>query len=143
MDLPAWAVTPCVIVFRRPLLVLPEIFRAYLVQMMRTYFYFKSCGALTAFLVEPSWRPSAWLSLTAQEVAATKSQEIEKTQGANGFLAAAAAFFFLFVGIIGAIFWECAVFFLLNSIAMGCLLVTFAWGALWQSATGFCHTFLF
>ncbi|NMB42138.1 MAG: hypothetical protein GX996_09415 [Firmicutes bacterium] len=118
-------------------------------QMIGPIFILSLAGLLTAFLVEPSWRDqAARLSFNAaQEVAATKSQEIEKTQGANGvFWRRLLAFFFLFVGIIGAIsfFGNVLYFSSLNSIAMGCLLVTFAWGALSGNLQPvFAHTFSF
>lgn len=104
-------------------------------QMVKPVFLLSMAGLLAAFLVEPGWRSkTAHLSLDpAYKVEATGSQEAEELQETNNVSwKRLFSFIMLLTGIISSITFLGNVlhFSPVNSIAVGCLLVIFAWGGL-------------
>jgi hypothetical protein len=98
-------------------------------KMVEPIFLLSITGLLAAFFVEPSWR-----SKKAVQPLLNPGHKVETSwQDTNGvFLKRLLSFFLLFAGVIGTISFLGNVlhFSSLNSISAGCLLVTFAWGAL-------------
>lgn len=106
-------------------------------QLVLPIFPLSIAGLAAAFFAEPVWRSKgvqAQLSLgTEQAAAATRSGTAREMQEISGeYWKRLLSFFLLLAGIIATItFLENVLHFSsLNSIAAGCMLVTFAWGAL-------------
>lgn len=94
------------------------------------FFLLSLAGLFAAFFVEPSWRQKEFIQPALNTAG---NFENEKAGEENSlFRKRLLSFVLMFVGVIGTISFLANVlgFSSLNSISAGCMLVTFAWGAL-------------